>query len=165
MKIFLAIAALLIQISVFAGDFDSFSTTLVACEESENSNYYLDTVPFSEGVYDAMWESSGVFFDIRVYEPLNIVDGQLDVKPYLTETRAAGADSLLLIKFNYESKMVGTKLNITIKEIYYNLYSLNDMKSIRVGKRTLNIDKTIELRTKDSYLKQLGIDTIQEIYK
>jgi len=136
MKIFLTIAALLIQISVFAGDFDSFSTTLVACEESENSNYYLDTVPFSEGVYDAMWESSGVFFDIRVYEPLNIVDGQLDVKPYLTETRAAGADSLLLIKFNYESKMAGTKLNITIKEIYYKSRQKN--VEYRQNNRTAN---------------------------
>lgn len=165
MKTILTIAVLLIHISAFAGDFDSFSTTLIACEESENSNYNLNAVPFSEGVYDAMWESGGVFFDMRVYEPLNIIDGQLDVKPFLTETRAAGADSLLLIKFNYQSKIAGTKLNIVVKDIYYNLYSLNDMKSVRVGKRTLNIDDTIEMRIKDAYLKQLGADTIYSIFK
>ena len=56
------------------------------------------------------------------------------------------------------------KIILKINEIYFNLYSLVEMKSLKVGKKNLKIDATLNLDEKNKFLKNLGYDILFDIY-
>lgn len=166
MKIKLIVFFMILSIScLFSNKFDVIGTTLVIVDEEEN-NKIIDTniTSFTEGVFAALWDKEYIFFDLKITEPLKLVYNQLDIKPFLMETRNAGADTILLIKVNYETNSKGNKIILKINEIYFHIYSLVEMKSLKVGRKKININTTLNLEEKNKYLKQLGYNILFDIY-
>ncbi|HOJ63946.1 MAG TPA: hypothetical protein PLE45_05950 [Spirochaetota bacterium] len=149
----------------FSNNLDVIGTTLVIIDEEENNILINGNItPFSEGIFAALWDKEYLFFDSKIAEPLKLVYNQLDIKPFLMETRNAGADTLLLIKINYDVNSKGSKIVLKLNEVYFNLYSLVEMKSLKVGKKKLNINTTLTLEEKNKFLKQVGYDVLFDIY-
>jgi hypothetical protein len=142
------------------------TTTLVIIEEQENNNFVKDITPFSDGVYEALWSKNDlIFFDFLIEEPMGEVDNSLDIRPYMKTARESGADSILLIKFHYYTDDVKNGLHVKGDDIFYNFYSINELESIKSGKRNYKIDKTVTATKKNDYIKEIGIKFLNEIYK
>ena len=142
------------------------STILVIIEERENDVILTDETPVAEGIFETLWENQNIiFFDLKVDSPIKFNDNNLDAKPFIEDAKNSGADSILLIKIEYiiEQKKDGNTLKV--KEYYYNLYSIDDLESLKIGKNPLNINKKIDVREKKEILKQIGIQIINEVYK
>lgn len=148
----------------FANRIDIIGTILVIIDEQENSKINTNITPFTEGIFDALWDKEHIFFDLKISKPLNFVYNQLDIRPFLVETRNAGADSLLLIKINYETNSKGNKIILKVNEVHFNLYSLIEMKSLKVGKKNLKINTNLNLDEKNKFLKKLGYNILMDIY-
>ena len=151
--------------SLFSHKFDVIGNTLVIVDEEEN-NKIIDNniVPFTEGIFSALWDKEYIFFDFKITEPLKFVYNQLDIKPFLMETRNSGADTLFLIKVNYETSSKGSKIILKLDEIYFHIYSLVEMKSLKVGRKKININTTLNREEKSKYLKELGYNILFDIY-
>ncbi len=149
----------------YASNLDVIGNTLVIIDEEEN-NKIIDSniTPFTEGIFEALWDKDYIFFDLKISKPLNFAYNQLDIRPFLLETRNAGADSLLLLKINYETTNKGNKIILKINEIHFNLYSLVEMKSLKVGKKNVKINTTLNLDEKSRFLKKIGYDILFDIY-
>ena len=142
------------------------STTLVVVEEQENGNFVIGNAPVTNGIFESLWDiNKYIFFDINIERSLSIIQNQLDVEPFLDIAKASGADSILLIKFHYSIKKEKNRLRINADEVFYNLYSLNHLKSLKVGKKSLKINKYINVSIKTKVLKEIGNKIITEIYK
>jgi hypothetical protein len=144
---------------------DSLFTTLVVMDEQENGMVTADTTPFADGVYDALWESDYIFFDMRIKKPLGMVYNQLDIKPFIQTARESGADSVLLIQFHYDSKKEGSNYRLHADEVVFHLYSLNLMKSIRVGRHKVDFDMSINPKAKLRTLRKIGYEALKDIYR
>lgn len=140
------------------------TTTLVIMEEQENDTFVINATPFTDGIFDALWQKEYIFFDMRITEPITIVYNQLDVKPFLETARQSGADSILLIKFHYNVEKEGNNYRLTADEIVYHLYSLSSMKTLRVGRKELHIDQIITRAEKNPLLRKIGFSMLNDIY-
>jgi len=163
----LLIAILLFSITSLFGnsDLSSISTTLVIVEESENMNITTTKSPFTDGVLDSLWQRPYIFFDMKVDSELLMVDeNNIDVKPFFGTAQASGADSVLLIKFQYEFTQVENSYFIKIVNIPYVLYSLNQLKALKSGNVTINMEKNITAVEKRLFLKDLGRRVLNIIY-
>jgi hypothetical protein len=163
--LFILFFILLIAVSTFSLNHFDTATTLVVLEEKENGDFPVEFTPFSDGVFSALWDKECMFFDMKISKPLNFVSNMLDVKPFLNEARGSGADSLLLIKFDYKTVLEKTGIKISVDEIAYNFYSLDAMKSIKSVKKSIAYNKFVE--TEDEKIKEIknfGYSLLNEIY-
>jgi hypothetical protein len=160
---------IMLLLPVFMGQVEkkfNVSTTLVIVEEQENEKFIAEGSPVTDGIFDALWDKSDyIFFDISVKEPIKTVFDELDVKQYMMTAKESGADSILLIKFHYFSDTERTGIRLKASEYSYNLYSLNEMKTLRSGKIRLKIDELVDVKAKEGSLKRLGVNILNEIYK
>lgn len=143
-----------------------YSTLLLAIEETENKFSASKTsTPFIDGIIDGLWEDECIFFDIPIEKPLSFHDSHLDVTPFLAEAKYSGADIILLLKVNYEIKETkGKKLEFKLEEIPFLFYSIRDLKTIKSGKKAINIKETITASQKRDFIKELGKSIIKELY-
>jgi hypothetical protein len=140
-------------------------TMLVIIEEAENGIISAEESPFSDGVYNALWEkSTSIFFDMRIKNSIPVVSGNLNVEPYIKTAKDNGADSIILIKFDYISIEKGDKLELKIDDASYNIYSINRVAIIKAGKKSINYKDTISKKDKDQLLRKIGYDLLSEIY-
>jgi len=140
-------------------------TTLVIIEEQQNGEMSKESL-VADGIFDALWDiNENIFFDMVIEKPFLLVENQLDVKPFLQDARKSGADSLLLIKFNYTLADEGPGFRIKADEVKFNLYSLNKLKSLRNGDKKLSYNELIDKKDKEKILKDLGYKMLKEIYK
>ena len=64
-KLFYILPFILISIgSTFSSVRADFTTILIIIEEQENDNFVMETTPFSDGIFDALWNKEWLFFDI-----------------------------------------------------------------------------------------------------
>lgn len=165
-NIFVLFFLILVIFSVFPAkkDFNA-STILVIIDESENGETVINEAPVSDGIFDALWENDRIiFFDMKIQTPLNFVNENLDINPFINDAKGAGADSILLIKIGYSFKEEKNNYVLNVKEYYYNFYSIIEQKSLTVGKKELVLNKKIGIEDKNSLLNQLGVRIINEIY-
>lgn len=168
MKYFCIILFIIINLHINAigNDLKGITTLLVVLEEQENDEFVIDDTPFTDGIFNALWEKSCIFFDVRLNTPINIVSDNLEVKSYLGTAQDSGADGILLIKFHYYTIKEGHGIRLKANEIMYNIYSLNTMKTIRSGKYQLTINKYVDSSPeKSAFLKNTGYDMLTKIYK
>jgi|GEM_PF-1171581 len=145
--------------------FADINTTLVIVEEVENGEFILEGSPVSDGIFDALWEREDfIFFDMKIREPIPVIYNELDIKPYLNIAKQAGADSILLIKFHYNCELDGNRLRLKINDVFYNLYSIKNLTSIKSGKKDIKMDRPIEQKDKYRLLNKLGNKFLNEIY-
>ena len=144
-------------------------TTLVVVEEQENEKFVSKiskSSPVTDGIFEALWKNNDyIFFDMAIDTPLLTVEKQLDIKPFLDVARESGADSILLIKFHYNSKKEKAALRINAHELSYNLYSLNHLKSLKVGEIKFKVNKLVQVAKKQAVLKKIGYKVLNEIYR
>jgi hypothetical protein len=142
------------------------STALVILEEKENNDFVIEATPFSDGIFNALWDKELIFFDMKIEKPIKLVLDVLDIKPYLDEAKNSGADIIVAIKFDYKLSTVKMGYKIIAKEIQYNIFSLNEMKSLRNGKKALKMDQFVESNEKKIiFLKKFGYDIMNEIFQ
>ncbi|OHD19767.1 MAG: hypothetical protein A2086_10430 [Spirochaetes bacterium GWD1_27_9] len=165
-KLIVILFVFFISFYCFSQKISGITTTLIIIEEQENDTFVNDSTPFTDGIFNAMWEKEFIFFDMKIDKPIKVVSGMLEIQSYVNDARGAGADSILLIKFNYKTKKEGAGIRLSATEALYNLYSLNTMKSLRNGKIKLNISEYIENNDKkNAFLKNTGNDILNDIYK
>ncbi|MCK4799063.1 MAG: hypothetical protein KAT05_16940, partial [Spirochaetes bacterium] len=144
-------------------------TTLVVVEEQENEKFVSKiskSSPVTDGIFEALWNKNEyIFFDMMIDKPLSIVQDKLDIEPFLLAARESGADSILLIKFHYSSKEEKAGLRIKADGVFFNLYSLNHLKSIREGEIKVKVNEYIEISKKVETLKKIGFNVLNKIYK
>ena len=144
----------------------SASTILVVIDESENGEIVVNEAPISDGIFNALWENDQIiFFDMRIQNHLEFNDKNLDINPFISDAKIAGADSILLIKVDYLFKEEKNNYILNIKEYYYNFYSINEARSLIAGKKKLVYNKKIDKREKKNLLNQFGSRIINEIYR
>lgn len=162
--------ALLLLLILFAAIpvYSSFNinTTLVIVEEIENGIIPEERCPFSDGIMEALWDKPYIFFDMKISEPIKMYKGKIDMRPYIESGNSSGADSILLVKLNYEAVYEKNRdVRVKIDSIHYTLYSLSELKTLVVGKKDLKIDRFIGLNEKPTFLKNLGKEVLAEIFK
>lgn len=164
-KIFISIF-LIMTLFIFAKTpGNNISTTLIIIEETENEFVaYKNITPFSDGVFNAMWETPFIFFDMQIDSPIPIFGANPDIRLYLEDARKSGADSILIIKCCYETTEIDGKLNMKTNDIPYILYSIRDMKVLKSGSKKTNIKKQVETNGKNKILKDLGSDVVSDIF-
>ncbi|HOV14501.1 MAG TPA: hypothetical protein PK771_09480 [Spirochaetota bacterium] len=147
-------------------ELNSLNTVLIIVDEEENNSFVTEATPFTDGIFKAMWEKEYIFFDLRLEDPIKVVSNNLEVGPFIGAAKSSGADSILLIKIAYSSKKEGYGLRITATDLYYNIYSLNSMKTIKSGKKKININQRVDnVEQKNAFLKNTGFDILYEIYE
>lgn len=141
------------------------STTLIVIEETENefTNEKAAT-PFTDGIFLAMWDTPYIFFDMQVDKTIPMYGENPDIRPYLEDARQSGADALLIIKFCYNTYEKQGKLNMKTTDIPYILYSLQEMKVLKSGRKKIEMDRPVENASKNQILKGLGQDIIASIF-
>jgi len=140
-------------------------TTLVIIEEQKNGEMSKESL-VSDGIFNALWDlNENIFFDMVIEKPFLLINNQLDVKPFLQEARKSGADSLLLIKFNYIISEESSGFRIKVDEVKFNLYSLNQLKSLRNGDKKILYNEFADKKNKDKILKDIGYKMLKEILK
>lgn len=165
-KIFMIILLLFVSTVCFAKkEMPDIFTTLVIVEEQENGVLVSGETPFSNGVFNALWDlNEYIFFDMTVDTPLKKYKNSLDVRPFLEVGQECGADSILLIKFNYTSSKEGEQLKIKTKEVSYNLYSMNKLAVVRKAHKRIGIDKLIDKASKNVMLTNYGTELLLDIF-
>jgi hypothetical protein len=166
-KLIYMISLLILNIATInPKDKPDFSTILIIIEEQENENFVTEATPFSDGIFEALWKKEYIFFDMKIDKPINVVYDQLDVKQYFQMARESGADSLLLVKFHYSyAKDTDKRYRLNSGNTYYNLYSLNSMKSFGSGEIKSSINVTVDnANDKERYLRKAGFDILNEIF-
>ena len=163
--IFLLTISSFLIFKLYSDDMNNINTTLIVLEETENQVFLSEKKPISDGIFDALWDKETIFFDYLNTNPLKFNLNDLDIRPFLRDTREAGADSLLIIKINYNTTVVDSKIKIEIKEVYYNLYSLYKMKSIRAGNLNSKYQDVVDVNQKNAYLKKVGYDILNLIFQ
>lgn len=144
----------------------NISTTLVIVEEIENDKIPEEKSPFSDGIMEALWEKPYIFFDMKLKEPIKMYKGKIDMRPYIESGNSSGADSILLVKLNYEAVYEKNKdVRVKIESIHYTLYSLTELKALVTGKKILKLDRYIGITEKPAFMKRLGKDLLNEIYQ
>ncbi len=144
---------------------DIIFTTLVIIEEQKNGEMSKESL-VSDGIFNALWDlNENIFFDMVIEKPFLLINNQLDVKPFLQEARKSGADSLLLIKFNYIISEESSGFRIKVDEVKFNLYSLNQLKSLRNGDKKILYNEFADKKNKDKILKDIGYKMLKEILK
>ena len=164
-SIFFILFILSINILFCQNELSSLNTILIVVDEEENNSFVTETTPFTDGIFKAMWEKDHIFFDMRLEDPIRIISGVPEVKPFIGAAEGAGADSILLIKISYFSEKEGAGLRVNANELYYNFYSLNSMKSLKNGKKKLNVNQHIDnVEQKNAFLKNTGFEILNDIY-
>ncbi len=149
----------------FSEEIPDFNTTLIIIEEQENDKFLFDNTTITDGIFETLWDMNKfIFFDLKLDKPINVISNELDIKPYISIARESGADSILLLKMNYTLEEKGDNLIINFNEFLFNLYSLNDLASIKSGKKSLKINKKFNKKNKNFNLKKIGSSIIKEIY-
>ena len=142
------------------------NTTLVVIEETENEfEQNKEQTPFSEGVFRGMWETELIFFDMRVDAPIPMVNKNLDIRPYLEDAKASGADSLLILKLAYTLNEEKGKQYIEIEEIPYIVYSLGRAQTLTAGAKRIKKRQQVENASKNHLLNKLGEEIVGDIFK
>jgi hypothetical protein len=142
-----------------------FTTVLIIIEEQENNNFLQDASPFSDGIFNAMWDKDLIFFDMKIVQPIKVTLNQLDFKPYLETAEESGADSILLIKIHYFTELSGKSIKINCKNSQFNLYSINSMKSVTNGTVNFELNQLVDnSNDKDKLLKKTGNNILNEIF-
>lgn len=166
-NIFILLCLFVYILSTFSGNkISGIYTTLIILEERENENFILENSSIIDGIFEALWNKNEyIFFDMMIDKPLSIVQDKLDIEPFLLAARESGADSILLIKFHYSSKEEKAGLRIKADGVFFNLYSLNHLKSIREGEIKVKVNEYIEISKKVETLKKIGFNVLNKIYK
>ena len=141
------------------------NSLLVIVDEQENSALCSESTPFTEGVYEALWDKSdSMFYDIKLQDPLKFLHDELDAVPFIQTAKSSGADSILLIKVNYNYMSTGKQYNIKIKEIYYKIYSVSALKTVKNSHKNINLNNSFKSSDdKEKILKKIGYDILKEI--
>ena len=70
----------------------------------------------------------------------------------------------MLIKLNYKlDKINEVKYKLTVDELYYNLYSINDLKSLSFGKEKITYKKSVNKNHLNKVLNKLGYSLLKKI--
>lgn len=167
--IFILLTVLFSQNIVFATDDDVY-TTLVIIEETENHKKIMRepglNQPFTDGIYESLWEFDGIFFDSTPSVPFTYEkDGTLSPINYIKDGISAGADSILLIKVNYSTSLDYSKLLVVLDDLRYNLYSIHRGRSVTSGNLSGKYSTKTERVRQARYLKSLGKDVLNEIFE
>jgi hypothetical protein len=164
--VYLLILMIAVQTIHAANELSTITTTLIVIEEKENNTIASESTPFSDAVFNALWEKEYIFFDMKIDKPMLYAGKILSVQPYLNTARASGADSILLIKLNYSTLKEDRQTIINIPDAEYHLYSLNAMKTLRNGKIEMKIHEVFQSPDeKAKILKNCGDRILAEIYQ
>ncbi|MCG8569097.1 MAG: hypothetical protein MJB14_03050 [Spirochaetes bacterium] len=144
--------------------FNSINTTLVVVEESDNENHEIIETPFTDGVINALWEKPYIIFDIKPDKPLSFNSENLNYRPFISIAESGSADSILLIKANYQSIDEQGRLRILLKEVHYCLYAIHSKKIITYGTKKVDFNQLVSKGEKYRVLKKTGIDLLLSIY-
>ncbi|MBN2546960.1 MAG: hypothetical protein JXB50_14255 [Spirochaetes bacterium] len=163
--IFILLYIFFIQYAYTQEKAENIYTTLVIIEEQQNGEMSKESL-VSDGIFDALWDlNENIFFDMVKEKPFLLIDNQLDVKPFLQEAKKSGADTLLLIKFNYTLTEEGAGFRIKADKVKYNLYSLKQLKSLKNGDKEILYNELIDKKDKEKILKDIGYKMLNEIFK
>lgn len=136
-----------------------YSTLLLMVEESENGNFEQQKeTPIFDGLIDYLWETDILFFDMQLNKPITMQNGTLDPVPFVGEAKFSGADTVLLIKIDYEFIDKDGTAEFKLDEIPYTYYSLTNCKIIKNGTIKPKLLKRFDSRKKHETLKEIGKD-------
>ena len=167
--LFILFVAFFCQSIVFAAN-DDIYTTLVIIEETENHKKIMRepglNQPFTDGIYEALWNFDGIFFDTTPSVPFTYEKDGRTLSPiqYIKQGISTGADSILLIKVNYSTSLDYSKLLITLDDLRYNLFSIHRGESVASGDLSCKFSTKTERVRQATYLKSLGKDILKEIF-
>lgn len=168
-KTFILFFTIFFIATLFAGTneiTDKLFTTLVIIEECQNGDLSKESL-VSDGIFDALWNKSDkIFFDMVIEKPFVMNKNEIDPSPFLKDAFNTGADSIILIKFNYTiSEEKNGLLKITLDSFNYNVFSLTQAKPIIAGEKKLSYNELIEKNNKEKILRELGTKIIDSILK
>lgn len=146
------------------GNLKNISTILVIVEEFENGKPSAPFTPFIDGLIDALWEEPYIFFDMKITKPLGMTNNIIHVKEYINAARDSGADSILMVKFDYSSEDVEAMVRLKIDKIYYHVYSLQTLKTLIHGEESIDMNELVELSSKNKRIKNLAYSFTKDIF-
>lgn len=159
--------SLFFVLSFFAfskNSFDQIFTTLVVMEEMENNGFVKEDTPVTNGVFDALWEKDFIFFDMKINKPISIKTHKLSAEKFINIAKNSGADSILLIKFHYNAKKTKGGIILTSKKVFYHLFSINSMTTLKSGTVDVDLNKVVYKNEKKKYLRNVGYQFTKDLF-
>ena len=169
-RIMVVVVCLAVSAMVSFATDDDIYTTLVIIEETENHKKIMRepglNQPFSDGIYESLWDFDGIFFDTTPTVPFTYEKDGRTLSPiqYIKQGISTGADSILLIKVNYSTSLDYSKLVITLDDLRYNLFSIHRGESVVSGDLSGQYSTKTDRVRQARYLKSLGKDVLNEIF-
>lgn len=134
-----------------------YSTLLLMVEESENGNFEQQKeTPIFDGLIDYLWETDILFFDMRLNKAITVQNGTLDPTPFIGDAKFSGADTVLLIKIDYEFTDKEGTAEFRLDEIPYTYYSLTNHRIVKNGTAKPKLLKHFNSKKKREILKEIG---------